>query len=86
MSAAGYVEAYVHPDDLEDLAADHLMVTTPRSRANVVLHVSPVLPPRPVPDLVVIADLADADAPREEARARTMLDSWIADRSLTAES
>ncbi|MEK8225003.1 hypothetical protein NKG05_00805 [Oerskovia sp. M15] len=78
MSAAGHAEGYVHADDLENVAADHLLVPAPRSRANAVLRVSPVLPPAPVPELLLVADLADADSPREEARARNLLDALLA--------
>lgn len=80
MSAAGNAEAYVHPDDLEDVEADHLLVPAPRARANAVLHVCPILPPNPVPHLLLIADLADADSPREEARARELLNDLLAGR------
>jgi hypothetical protein len=78
MSAAGHAEGYVHADDMAALKADHLLVPAPRARANAVLRVAPVLPPAPVPDLLLVADLADADRPREEARARELLTAWLA--------
>ncbi|PFG34500.1 hypothetical protein ATL42_2411 [Sanguibacter antarcticus] len=78
MSAASFAEVYVHADDADDLLVDHLLVPVPRARANVRLHVALVLPPAPVPELLVIADLADADGPREEGRARELLRAWLA--------
>ncbi len=80
VSAAGYAEAYIHADDFDDVEADHLLVAAPRSRANAILRVTPILPPRPVPELLVIADLVDADGPREEARATSLLNDWLEDR------
>jgi hypothetical protein len=38
-----------------------------------VLHVADVLPPRPVPLLLLAADLVEHDAPRELARARELI-------------
>ncbi|RXR22045.1 DNA-binding protein [Oerskovia turbata] len=80
-SAAGHAEGYVHADDLADVEADHLLVPAPRARANAVLRVSPILPPDPVPDLLLVADLADADSPREEARAWDLLRRWLASQA-----
>lgn len=77
MSAAGYAEGYIEARDLDDVEADHLLVPASRSRANAVLRVAPLLPPDPVPELVMIVDLADAEGPREEARARELLRGWL---------
>lgn len=77
MSAASFAEVYVHEDDADELVVDHLLVPVSRARANVRLHVAPILPPVPVPELLVIADLADADGPREESRARELLRTWL---------
>ena len=73
ISAGDYLEAYVKDDALDDVRADHLLVPAPGARANVILHASPVLPPDPVPLLLLAADLADHDSPRELARARAIL-------------
>ena len=77
VSAASFAEVYVHADEAEELVLDHLLVSVPRARANVRLHVAPIVPPSPVPALLVIADLADADGPREEGRARELLRDWL---------
>ncbi|HMO10198.1 MAG TPA: hypothetical protein PKB06_01540 [Actinotalea sp.] len=79
MSAAGDVEGYVLADDAEALARDHLLIDAAAS-ADVVLHVSPMLSEVPVPLLLVAADLADHDGPRELARARDLIAEWSAGR------
>jgi len=74
MSAAGHqVEAYVRVNDLEDVLADHLAVPADRSRANAWLHAAAMLPDRPVPVMLVAADLAEHDGPRELGRARDLI-------------
>ncbi|WP_156252053.1 helix-turn-helix domain-containing protein [Pseudactinotalea terrae] len=80
ISAATMAEGYVHQDEAPGLIADHLLVPAPRARANVVLRLSPLALPNPVPDLVVIADLADHDGAREHEKARDMLWQWQHDR------
>ncbi len=77
LSAAGYVEGYVQADDADAVIRDHLLIDAGRS-ADVVLHVSPLLPEVPVPLLLVAADLADHDGPRELARARALIGDWSA--------
>ncbi|QGQ18497.1 helix-turn-helix domain-containing protein [Cellulomonas sp. JZ18] len=79
MSAGHQVEAYVHADAFEDVRADHLLVPADRSRANVWLHAAPLLPERPVPLLLVAADLADHDGPRELGRARELIAALTAE-------
>jgi hypothetical protein len=79
LSAAGDVEGYVLADDADALIRDHLLIDAGPS-VDVVLHVSPVLPEVPVPLLLVAADLADHDGPRELARARELIGDWSAAR------
>jgi excisionase family DNA binding protein len=71
MSAGHEAEAYVRPGDVEQLMADHLMAAV--NPANVWLHVvdRPIV--RPVPIGLVIADLADHDRAREDARVVELL-------------
>lgn len=73
MSAANQVEGYVHVDDHQELLAEHLLVPASGRRANVILHVSEVRPASPVPLLLLAADLADHDQPRELGRARELI-------------
>lgn len=73
MSAANQVEAYVHVDDHRELLAEHLLVAPSGRRGNVVLHVSEVRPSNPVPLLLLAADLAEHDQPRELGRARELI-------------
>ncbi|MCL2467027.1 MAG: helix-turn-helix domain-containing protein [Micrococcales bacterium] len=72
ISAAGLVEAYVTGHDLD--AVRHTYLLRPGGvHDNVVLHVTDVLPPTPVPLLLVAADLADHGGDREAARARALI-------------
>lgn len=73
MSAADQVEAYVHVDHHRELLSEHLLVESSGRRANVILHVSEVRPSDPVPLLLLAADLADHDRPRELGRARELI-------------
>lgn len=77
LSSAGEAEAYVHEVELDGVVLDHLLVDAPPSRANVLLHSSEFMPTEPVPDLLVVADLADRGGPREYARAEEILDDWL---------
>jgi len=79
LSAAGDVEGYVQVGDADVVIRDHLLIEA-ESSADVVLHVSPRLPEAPVPLLLVAADLADHDGPRELARARELIGDWSAAR------
>ncbi|MHB1740163.1 MAG: hypothetical protein ACYCXA_11955 [Actinomycetes bacterium] len=80
LSAAATVEAYVRAEDAVAVRSDHLLVDA-GSNANVVLHVAPLIPDRPVPVLLLAADLADHDGPRELARARELIADWAASRT-----
>jgi len=79
LSAAGDVEGYVQAGAADAVIRDHLLIDT-GSSADVVLHVSPLLPEMPVPLLLVAADLADHDGPRELGRARALIGDWSAAR------
>lgn len=79
LSAAGSLEGYVHVGEVDAVMADHLLIDAGPS-ADVVLHVSRLLPDAPVPLLLVAADLADHDRPRELARARELIVGWSLSR------
>lgn len=79
LSAAGDVEGYVGAGDADAVIRDHLLIDAGPS-ADVVLHVSPLLPEVPVPLLLLATDLADHDGPRELARARELIGDWSAAR------
>lgn len=71
------VEAYVGADDVDGVVVDHwLEKPMVDERPNVVLHVAPVRPPR-VDAMLLAADLAEHGGPREEQRARELLDQAI---------
>ena len=72
MSAGREAEAYVRPGDVEQLMADHLMAAV--NPANVWLHVVARPLARPAPLGLVIADLADHDRAREDARVAEILE------------
>ncbi|MGV8978479.1 MAG: hypothetical protein ACOH17_10585 [Cellulomonas sp.] len=80
LSAAAGVEAFVRAEDADAVRRDHLLVDA-GSDANVVLHVSPQRPDRPAPVLLLAADLADHDGPRELAQARELTADWAASRT-----
>ena len=80
LSAAGLAEAYVRAEDAAAVRRDHLLIDA-GSGANVILHVSPMVPDGPVPLLLLAADLADHDGPRELARARQLIADWSASRT-----
>ena len=71
MSAGREAEAYVRPGDVEQLMTDHLMAAV--NPANVWLHVVDRPLPRSAPLGLVIADLADHDRAREDARVGELL-------------
>jgi excisionase family DNA binding protein len=73
MSAGREAEAYVRPDDVERLLVDHLMAEV--RPANVWLHIVDRQLERPAPLGLVIADLADHDRAREDARIKELLGS-----------
>ncbi|MCL2667663.1 MAG: helix-turn-helix domain-containing protein [Micrococcales bacterium] len=77
ISAGALVEAYVASDDLA--AVRHRYLLRPGGpNDNVVLHVVGALPTRPVPSLLVAADLADHGSDRELARACTLIAEALA--------
>ena len=71
MSAGREAEAYARPRDVEQLVDDHLMAEA--NPANVWLHVVDRPLARPAPLGLVIADLADHDRAREDARVIELL-------------
>lgn len=72
MSAGREVEGYVRPGDVGQLMADHLMATVDPAHAWV--HVVDRPLSRPAPLGLVIADLADHDRAREDARVGELLE------------
>ncbi|MBW0252460.1 helix-turn-helix domain-containing protein [Cellulomonas sp. PS-H5] len=72
ISAADLAEGYVRRDDLDSVRRRHLLRPA-TGRPDVVLHVVAVLPTDPVPPLVLAADLAEHDGPRELARASELI-------------
>ncbi|WP_431836161.1 helix-turn-helix domain-containing protein [Cellulomonas sp. Y8] len=72
ISAADLAEGYVRRDDLDAVRRRHLLRPA-TGRPDVVLHVVAVLPADPVPPLVLAADLAEHDGPRELARASELI-------------
>jgi len=77
MSAADVVEGYVSRAQLSAVVRRHLLRAA-GAPANVVLHVVEELPPDPVPPLLLAADLADHDGPRELARAEVIIHEALA--------
>ena len=73
------VHAYVRAEDVAAVRRDHLLIDA-GAAANVILHVSPMVPDRPVPLLLLAVDLADHDGPRELARAGRLIADWSASR------
>lgn len=72
LSAADMAEGWVRAGDLAAVRRAHLLRRA-EGRFNVVLHVADHLPQRPVPRLLVAADLADHEGPRELGRARDLI-------------
>ncbi|MCC2322620.1 hypothetical protein [Cellulomonas xiejunii] len=70
-------EGYVSHEDLPVVLRHHLL-RPGGSNWNVILHVVDELPPDPVPPLVLAADLADHDGPRELARAEQIIRAVLA--------
>jgi hypothetical protein len=71
MSGGGQAEGYARPSDVRALMGDFLMAEL--VEGNVWLRTTDRPLPRPVPVGLVIADLADHDAPREDARVEALL-------------
>lgn len=78
LSAASEAEFYVHSPDQQSVVTDHLLVPVSRSSSNVVMHVSPLPVPEPLPLLAVAIDLADNGGPREYRRAEELFADWLA--------
>lgn len=70
-------EGYVTEEELRSLRLDHLLAPGGHA-APVILHVTQTLPPAPVPLLLLAADLAEHDGPRESARARELIRQALA--------
>mgnify|MGYP000681134541 CR=1 FL=1 len=76
MAVSDLVEGYVHRDEAEAVKIDHWLVPA-RQKANVILHVTPFLPPKPVPVTLVIADLVDNGTERDVRQARQLADKHL---------
>lgn len=72
INAADVAEGYVRRGELEAVRRRHLLRPA-TGRPDVVLHVVAELPADPVPPLVLAADLAEHDGPRELARASELI-------------
>jgi len=71
------LEGYVKQADLAELVSDHWLERPGiDDRPNVILHVSPVVPPAIGP-MLLAADLAEHSGPRELVRAHELLDEAI---------
>jgi len=79
MSSAGGMEGYVLAEEADAVFHDHLLIDAGPS-SDVVLHCAPLIPEAPVPLLLVAADLAEHDGPRELARARELIGNLLASR------
>lgn len=77
MSAARRGEGYTRTDALEDLTLDHLLVPATPARSNFTLHVTAIMPMRPVPEVLLAADLADRGGPRETIRSGEVFQEWL---------
>ena len=71
LSAVRELEGYVASDDLPALLRDNLLIES--DAPNVRLHVVEKLPNRPLPLGLLLADLADWNGPREDARVIELL-------------
>lgn len=76
IAADGVVEGYIRASDREGLVRDHLLSPAKGDRANVIIHVingDSHVERWMGSDLVVAADLAEHEGPRERARAQELL-------------
>lgn len=78
LSAASEAEFYVHSPDQQSVITEHLLLPVSRSSSNVVMHVSPLPVPEPMPLLAVAIDLADNGGPREYERGAELFADWLA--------
>lgn len=77
MSSPHMGEGYVNEQAARSFFNDYFVVETDdRVRANIIVHVSLVVPP--ITPLVIAADLADYRAGREDRQAQVVLENWIA--------
>jgi len=72
LAAADVAEGWVRSSHLGAVRRAHLLRPA-EGHPNVILHVSEELPPDPVPLLLLAADLADHEGPREVSRARSLI-------------
>lgn len=72
IGAVDLAEGYVRSDDLDAVRRRHLLRPAV-GRPDVILHVVAALPADPVPPLVLAADLAEHEGPRELARAGELI-------------
>jgi hypothetical protein len=77
LSAGSQAEFYVQSPDQQSVITDHLLVPVSRNSSNVVMHVSPLPAPEPMPLLAVAIDLADNGGPREYKRAEELFTYWL---------
>lgn len=88
IAAGDIVEGYVMRGDAERFARDYLLARaigqSHRQEVNVVLHVSARPTTRPVPKLLIAADLADHRTPREESRALEILQDLTRNHAMSA--
>lgn len=70
--AGDIVEAYVNPDDFENVVSDYFLVGAPIGEANLILHVAKPLV-NPASPAVIAADLAEHNGPREDGRVKELL-------------
>ena len=77
ISSGTLVEAYLSHGDLDEVRRTYLLQPG-APRDNVLLHVATDLPSRPVPLLLLAADLAEHSGDRELARARTLIAEALA--------
>ncbi len=78
IAVVGEYEGWVAADNLEGLQREFLLIES--SRPNVLLHVAPELPPRPLPLGWVLADLSAHGGPRESAAVRRLLAEQVTDQ------
>lgn len=70
--AGNLVEAYVSPDDLDDLVNDYFLVSASSGEANVIFHrAKPLVDPSS--PAVIAADLAEHNGPREDGRVEELM-------------
>lgn len=77
-------EGYVEESVAREFFDDHFVVEADdRTRANLIIHVVPVIPP--ISPLVIAADLSDYRSGREDSQAQRVLATWIESGEFTEE-